>query len=449
MYKYVPRACLLVAGMMLVVSIGCQTEVQRSSPGALPSNTRTDINPRLNASTYFAHGHLLERQGNYKQAIEQYRRALELSPKFLSARNRLGIALNKLGSHAQASTEFRRAIEQKPTQAYLHNNLGFSLYLEHRYEQAVETLRHALELKPDYSRARMNYGVVLAKLGQYDQALSEFTLAAGKTEAYYNLGIIQTELGEYAAAARSLETALSMNPRFEAARRQLHAVARLTAEAEALARRETVVVQDDSEQREPAECDAAPRIAGQSQSNQTATARKAPVPKMTATEARAAVMARLAAYPELMKTIPPRGAGPAKENTSKGGADSVRTLCNLIHEMVTAADGKRKADYERIKNELKQHLATAGMTSPKKQCQHNPSQNDRGIGRGRLRGSRAGARTVQAYVGGHTNRAPEPGRSPNAGETHPGTSGPEERGAPRPGRRPAGTTKHTRGSRAQ
>jgi len=217
----------LLCGVLLLA--GCRTESKQPAPGALPTGRVADVTPRLNASTYFAHGHLLERQGDYEHAIQQYRQALALKPDFLSARNRLAIALNKLGRHGEATREFRQAVAQDPTQAYLYNNLGFSLYLENRYQEAADVLRHALELRPDYARARMNYGVVLARLGQYDQALAEFTLATSQADAYYNLGVIQTDLGDYAAAARSLESALSLDPGFDVARQQLHEVARLAA----------------------------------------------------------------------------------------------------------------------------------------------------------------------------------------------------------------------------
>jgi tetratricopeptide (TPR) repeat protein len=226
-------AVSLVLGGILIWSAGCQSDPKKPAPGALPAKMNTDAGPRLNASTYFAHGHLLERQGNYEGAVEQYQRALALSPNMVSARNRLGICLNKLGRHAEASAQFRLAIQQNHTDGYLQNNLGFSLYLEGKNIEALAALAAAIELQPDYGRAHMNKGIVLAKMGDYPAALTEFTLAAGEADAHYNLGVIQSEDGDYAAAAHSLESALKLNPGFEAARQQLRVVARLAAGVEA------------------------------------------------------------------------------------------------------------------------------------------------------------------------------------------------------------------------
>lgn len=226
------RAGLAAILAAVVTAPACQqTSPQRSTsePGQLPGRTEIDRTPRLNATTYFAHGHLLERQGEFERAIAQYRKALELAPTFVSARNRLGITLNKMGQHSLASAEFRKVLETSPHLTYVQNNLGFSYYLEGKYELAEATLRDALSRKPSFPRARMNYGVVLGKLGRLREAFEQFRQAGSEADAYYNVALLQTEAGLYADAAQSLDTALRLNPRLEAARQQLRDVSRLAA----------------------------------------------------------------------------------------------------------------------------------------------------------------------------------------------------------------------------
>lgn len=234
--KTMQRSCAVLAGVVaglgLVTLIGCMTTEETSQPGALPK-AKLGVTPRLHASTYMAHGHLLERQGSYARAAEQYEKALEQMPQFVEARVRLGITLNKLGRHDEATAEFRRALLLEPDRASVQNNLGFSLYLEGKLTEAEAVLARALELQPDFRRARMNHGLVLAKLGRYDEALVDFALAGSQAEAHYNLAVVQADAGEYAAAARSLEAALSADPEFEAAREQLHQISRLAAAQEA------------------------------------------------------------------------------------------------------------------------------------------------------------------------------------------------------------------------
>ncbi len=223
-----------VTGCALVAAIaGCQqNNAQMSNPGALPRHNPPE-DMKINATTLFAHAHLLERQGAFERAVVQYEKALAEKPDFLTARNRLGITLNKLGRHYEASQEFEICIQAQPSLAYLHNNLGFSRYLEGQFELAEVHLRQALELDPEFSRARMNRAVVLSKLGRQQDAYQELVAIGTKADACFNMGILLTEAGEYDSAAQYLEAALASNPKFEAARKQLHEVARLAAEHEA------------------------------------------------------------------------------------------------------------------------------------------------------------------------------------------------------------------------
>jgi len=228
------RGSIGVLCAALCVAAGCEAQKapEAQGPGALPK-PRADLTPRLTASTFLAHAGLLERQGNYPAAAEQYARALELSPDLVMAHNRRGIVLNRLGRHDEATAHFRRALVLQPRDPQLHNNLGFSLLLQGDLPAAEQELARALELDPTFRRARMNHALVLGKLGRDDEALSEFRLAGSPEDAFYNLAVLQADRGRYGDAARSLEQALRLNPAFADAREQLRQIARRAAQEEA------------------------------------------------------------------------------------------------------------------------------------------------------------------------------------------------------------------------
>ena len=245
MYITPGRFWLAFAGISLVFCVGCQqSPPHKGTLGNLPSQLPNGEEPRVNATTYFAHGHLLERQGHFERAAVQYRRALALQPEFLSARNRLGITLNKLGRNDEATQHFQRALVKHAATAYVHNNLGFSLYLEGKYEQAETALALALELKPDFARAHMNLALVLARLGRFEETFNELTEAGSEADACYNMGILLAEAEKYAEAAQYLEAALVARPEFDAARQQLREVSRLAAEKDA--REEALAAERDA-----------------------------------------------------------------------------------------------------------------------------------------------------------------------------------------------------------
>lgn len=227
------RKCLFasLAGLAFVAVSCNEPEKKSASPGELPTG-RMDEAPRINAATYFAHAHLLERQGAFDRAVEQYRKAIELQPDFPTARNRLGITLNKLSRHAEATVEFQQAILQKPNQSYLYNNLGFSQYLEGNYVQAEQSFIQAVTLQPGFARANMNLGLTLGRQGRFDEAYAAFRHASDDVTAYYNLAVVQSESGAYTDAVRSLDAALRINPQYQPAVAYLRDISQLAAEQE-------------------------------------------------------------------------------------------------------------------------------------------------------------------------------------------------------------------------
>ena len=229
------RSYLLVitAATLLCAPLACQQPTRTAgAPGELPLGQPVAVQPRIDAATLYAHGNLLERQGNLEGALTQYTRALAANPNFIAARNRQGIVLNKLGRHPDATVAFQAAVSSGPAQAYLYNNLGFSLYLEGKYQEARGVLEKTLELRPDFARAHMNYALVLAKLGDLDAALGELRHAGSDVEVCYNFALLQAEAGRYGDAAHSLERALTLDPTYEPAREQMRNIARLVAEEE-------------------------------------------------------------------------------------------------------------------------------------------------------------------------------------------------------------------------
>ncbi|MFB3828815.1 MAG: tetratricopeptide repeat protein [Bryobacteraceae bacterium] len=77
---------------------------------------------------------------NYKRAVEQFEKALELDPQYSQAAMYLGLAANALFDQEKAEKAYRRAIE----------------------------------IDPDYSEARANFGGMLLDIGNVDEAIRQF-----------------------------------------------------------------------------------------------------------------------------------------------------------------------------------------------------------------------------------------------------------------------------------
>lgn len=88
----------------------------------------------------------LEREKPYREAEQEYRRALELKPKYPSARRHLANLLAKLGRYEEAEREYEEG--KKITEEYPKNNMDYGIFLSRlgRKEEARRELTVAIKL---------------------------------------------------------------------------------------------------------------------------------------------------------------------------------------------------------------------------------------------------------------------------------------------------------------
>jgi len=168
--------------------------------------------PTIEAETFLATGRLVESQGNFIQAAKLYQRACKSRVDYVAAWNRLGIVCDKLGRYKQAEESFNQAIKHAPKTAFLYNNLGFSCLLAGKYAEAEGHLRQALELNGQFRRARVNLGLALAKQDKFEEALVEFKKGLPEAQAYYNMGYLRRQTGQWQEAGNCYRLALALDP---------------------------------------------------------------------------------------------------------------------------------------------------------------------------------------------------------------------------------------------
>ena len=80
----------------------------------------------------------LEKKGDLEGAVDDYRRAAEVSPRYADIRCRLGKALEALERRDEAAAEYRTAVECNPSYMDAWVSLGFCLAAIGRGEDAAK-----------------------------------------------------------------------------------------------------------------------------------------------------------------------------------------------------------------------------------------------------------------------------------------------------------------------
>ena len=96
------------------------------------------------------------------KGIENYGKALELSPSDAGTHSNLAIALGKAKKFPEASAETEKAAQLDPTKAgQFYYNLGASLVNAGQSEPAGQAFKKAVELDPNHADSHYQLGVIL------------------------------------------------------------------------------------------------------------------------------------------------------------------------------------------------------------------------------------------------------------------------------------------------
>jgi tetratricopeptide (TPR) repeat protein len=101
-------------------------------------------------------GNVFDDQGKHEKAEFEYKKAIELDPKDADPHNGLGNVYETQGKQEEAESEYKKSIELDPKDAYPHNGLGCLYSGQGKLKAAKEKYEKALQLEPDFALAKEN-----------------------------------------------------------------------------------------------------------------------------------------------------------------------------------------------------------------------------------------------------------------------------------------------------
>jgi len=115
---------------------------------------------------------------NQPGAEKEFRRAIELNPRYPTAHQQLAnLCLMAMGQFDEAIAEGRRAEELDPLSPIISMDVGANLTRARRFNEAIEQLNRTLTLDPNFYAARYALGTAYHANGQYVEAIAEFRKA--------------------------------------------------------------------------------------------------------------------------------------------------------------------------------------------------------------------------------------------------------------------------------
>jgi tetratricopeptide (TPR) repeat protein len=163
----------------------------------------------------------IKRAEEDNKKIEQRKKSSAEVQAFFDAGNKLADA----GSNAEAIEQYKKALELDPEQTGLYANIAECYRKESKYQESLDYYQKAIAIKPD-AALYTNMGVVLDKMGKSAEAQEAFKKAAtvnpgGSAQSHYNLGATMINSGRSAEAIEAFKQAIAADPGFAEAYYQL------------------------------------------------------------------------------------------------------------------------------------------------------------------------------------------------------------------------------------
>ena len=186
-----------------------------------------------NADYFNERGKSLLRIGQTKLAFADFNRAIELKLKNSDVYFGRGNTYLNLGDEYEAIRDYDKAIELDSLNAKALYNRGLCYFYLKEYEKAVVDYQKALVADSMLINAHLNTGVIYRLQKRYKEALTELAAELENyprcENAFYNIALVNYELGKYQTAVEYFDSALSYCPdHIEALKEKLVALKRIS-----------------------------------------------------------------------------------------------------------------------------------------------------------------------------------------------------------------------------
>jgi tetratricopeptide (TPR) repeat protein len=142
-------------------------------------------------------------------AAREFNRAIQLNPRYSTARQWHAWLLVAMGRFEEALAEGRAAIDLDPASVSIRRSLGWLQYYARQNEAALDNLRRALSMDPTAEETHRLLGLVYMEQGMHDEAAASFkealTLSRNKALAFAGLGQVAARRGRLDEAGAVLK----------------------------------------------------------------------------------------------------------------------------------------------------------------------------------------------------------------------------------------------------
>lgn len=170
-----------------------------------------------NAAAFNNLGEAYRHLGRIDEAIQSYRKSIQLQPQQLDAYTNMSLALERQGKHEEVAKALERAAELAPQRIDLHGAAGSAWARAGDAYRAASAFRRILAIDPNHAAAMANLAMALANTNQTEQAMiaarRSVEVAPNSALSHGALAVVSDKAGRDEEAVAAFERAAELNPK--------------------------------------------------------------------------------------------------------------------------------------------------------------------------------------------------------------------------------------------
>ncbi len=155
-------------------------------------------------------------EGKFNQALDTYKKALDIEPKNVDAIICIGLCYRHLEEYDKAIMFYNNALEIEPDNKTALNNKGYTLEMKNQIEEAIEFYKGSLEIDPNYDMPLVNLTKIYLDRKDYKAAIKVYKNALEvdsiNTANWIDLGRAYRFMEKYDKAISAYSKALKLVP---------------------------------------------------------------------------------------------------------------------------------------------------------------------------------------------------------------------------------------------
>lgn len=174
--------------------------------------------PEARRKKFFASGNAYLEKGQLKEAIIEFRNAVEADPKFADGYARLAETYGRLGDGSNALGAYVRAADLMPDALDIQLSAGRYLLASGRFDDALSRADAVIARDPQNVSAHVLRGNALGGLNDLDASLAALEeairLDPNRGSSYTQLGVLELARGRREQARAALQKAVELDPKW-------------------------------------------------------------------------------------------------------------------------------------------------------------------------------------------------------------------------------------------